>query len=230
MNLSLFCVIADKVEVLGYLFELRQFQPTQKSGELDGRHIQQQNDLAVEIGFEGAVLKQLTETVLTRENITKLMGILQQELKDINRAEIEELDKTKASIRDIESRMDALYEAIENRQFSLEELRPRMLRHQSTMDKLVTRRGELEKSLAEHQPPEIDEQTIREYVSNIGDLLAEGTIAQKRAFIKGFVKALVVKDGEVRMEYTLPDQPVTLKLAEGDGVLPLEQYGGRYRI
>jgi hypothetical protein len=65
-------------------------------------------------------------------------------------------------------------------------------------------------------------------VSNIDDLLAEGTIAQKRAFIRGFVKALPVKNSQVRMECTLPEQPLPLKLAEGDGVLFMGQYGGRY--
>ena len=173
------------------------------------------------------MLNKLKESVLTRENITKLMGILKEDLKDINKTEIEELERVKSDIREIESRMGALYEAIEKKQFSLEELRPRMLQHQGAMDKLVTRREELEKSLSEHQPLEIDEPEIKEYVSNIDDLLAEGTIAQKRAFIRGFVKALTVKDGQVRMEYTLPEQPVPSKLAEGDGVLSIGQYGGR---
>jgi hypothetical protein len=56
-------------------------------------------------------------------------------------------------------------------------------------------------------------------VNNIGDLLEERTIAQKRAFIRGFVKALVVRGGEARIESTLPGQSVIPELAEGKRVL-----------
>ena len=59
-------------------------------------------------------------------------------------------------------------------------------------------------------------------------LLEDGTVAEKRAFFRGFVRQLTVKDGVATLDYTLPMAPSSLNLTVGkDGVLSFEQYGGR---
>jgi site-specific DNA recombinase len=131
-------------------------------------------------------------------------------------------------LEDIQSRLDALYEAIERKQFTLEDLKPRILRHKSTMERLMASKHDLENELNQDWIPEIDPGTLRAYIEDFLALLEEGTIAEKRAFVRGFVRQLTVGDGVATLEYTLPLASSTLSLVEGkDGVLSFEQYGGR---
>ncbi len=143
----------------------------------------------------------------------------------------EQLNSIKAQMEDVQSRLDALYEVIELKQFTLEDLKPRILRHKSTMERLMAGKDDLESQLNQNWIPEIDPGTLRAYIDDFLALLEEGTIAEKRAFIRGFVKQLAVKDGVALLEYTLPLASSTFSLLEGqEGVLSFEQYGGRYWI
>ena len=133
----------------------------------------------------------------------------------------------KAQMEDIQSRLDALYEAIELKQFTLEDLKPRILRHKSTMERLMASKDDFENQLNQDWMPEIDPGTLRAYIEDFLALLEEGTIAEKRAFVRGFVRQLTVGDGVATLEYTLLLASSTLSLIEGkDGVLSFEQYGG----
>ncbi len=59
-------------------------------------------------------------------------------------------------------------------------------------------------------------------------MLEEGTIAEKRAFIRGFVRQLTVGDGVANLEYTFPLVSSILSLESKDEVLSFKQYGGPF--
>ena len=71
-----------------------------------------------------------------------------------------------------------------------------------------------------------DLENITECVDDLRDLLTEGSPAERRTFIKGFVKEVKVTGNEVVMSYTMPILPDNLTMDE-EGVLPTVQYGGR---
>ena len=181
--------------------------------------------------FEALVMEKIKTLILNEEKIGELVKMVNEELNDSHASQKEQLNSIKAQMEDIQSRLDALYEAIELKQFTLEDLKPRILWHKSTMERLMTSKDDLESQLNQDWMPEIDPGTLRAYIEDFLALLEEGTIAEKRAFVRGFVKQLTVKDGVATLEYTLPLASSTLSLIEGkDGVLSFEQYGGRYRI
>ena len=181
--------------------------------------------------FEALVLEKIKTLILNEEKISELVKMVNEELNDSHASQKEQLNSIKAQMEDIQSRLDALYEAIELKQFTLEDLKPRILRHKSTMERLMASKDDLESQLNQDWMPEIDPGTLRAYIDDFLALLEEGTIAEKRAFVRGFVRQLTVKDGVATLEYTLPLASSTLSLIEGkEGVLSFEQYGGRYRI
>lgn len=113
----------------------------------------------------------------------------------------------------------------------MEELRPRILQHRSKLDMLIANKEALKSELSHGLIPEIDLDTQTAYIDDFLVLLEEETIAEKRAFIRGFIKQLTVKDGVATLEYTLPLASSTLSLIEEkEEVLSFEQYGGRYWI
>ena len=178
--------------------------------------------------FEALVLDKIKTLILNEDRISELVKMVNEELSESHASEKEQLNSIKAQMEDTQSRIDALYDAIELKQFTLEDLKPRILRHKSTMERLTASKDALESQLSQDWMPEIDPCTLRAYVEDFTALLEGGTIAEKRAFIRSFVRQLTVKDGVATLEYTLPMASSELSLIEGkDGVLSFEQYGGR---
>ena len=59
-------------------------------------------------------------------------------------------------------------------------------------------------------------------------LLGEGTLAERRTFIRSFVKEVQVMGNKAVMSYTVPVLPENLTIEEAR-VLPTIRYSGRYR-
>ena len=70
---------------------------------------------------------------------------------------------------------------------------------------------------------------VRSYVDDLRNLLNNSSLAERRAFIRSFVKEVKVTGDEVLLTYTMPLSPRRVS-EEKVGVLSTVQYGGRYWI
>ena len=73
----------------------------------------------------------------------------------------------------------------------------------------------------------VDLEIASTYVEDLHDLLKEGSLTERRAFIRSFVKEIKVTDGQAVLSYSMPlisDKAIIDK----EGVLPTVPYGGRY--
>jgi hypothetical protein len=73
-----------------------------------------------------------------------------------------------------------------------------------------------------------DEKKVSDYAKDLRETLSEGTLAERRAFIRTFVKEVKVTGNDVVMTYTNPILPGG-RIEEKVPVLCIEHYGGRYR-
>ena len=64
------------------------------------------------------------------------------------------------------------------------------------------------------------------YVEDLHDLLKEGSLAERRAFIRSFVREVEVTGDEAILTYSMPLLPEKVAV-EKEGVLPNVQYGVR---
>ena len=96
----------------------------------------------------------------------------------------------------------------------------------SRQDQLQARRLEIKSQMSDRKVGLADLENITECVDDLRDLLTEGSPAERRTFIKGFVKEVKVTGNEVVLSYTMPILPDNLTMDE-EGVLPTVQYGGR---
>jgi hypothetical protein len=72
-----------------------------------------------------------------------------------------------------------------------------------------------------------DLKTISLYVDDLRDLLNRGLIAERRAFIKSFLKEIKVTGKNAIMDYSIPIAPDKLVLGK-EGVPPIVQYRPPY--
>lgn len=68
---------------------------------------------------------------------------------------------------------------------------------------------------------------VRHYVDDLHNLLNESSLAERRAFIRSFIKEVRVTGNEATLSYLMPILPEKVAI-EKEGVLPTVQYGGRY--
>ena len=71
-----------------------------------------------------------------------------------------------------------------------------------------------------------DLKTVKGYVNDLRDTLDDGPLSDRRAFIRSFVKEIIVTQQEIQLNYTLPLLPDGLT-EERMGVLPIVRHSGR---
>ena len=67
-------------------------------------------------------------------------------------------------------------------------------------------------------------ETVSLYVNDLHELLSKSSLAERRAFVRSFVKEIIVTGNEVLLNYTVPLPQIGLK-NEKAGVLPIVHYG-----
>ena len=96
---------------------------------------------------------------------------------------------------------------METGKVSLDGLSPRIKELRLRQDKLLQSKAELENQIAEERIESIDSETSAWYVQELAGLLDEGSLAERRAFLKSFIKEVRVTDNKVLMTYTMPVMP-----------------------
>ena len=66
---------------------------------------------------------------------------------------------------------------------------------------------ELENQLSDRRVELADTKTVAGYVSDLHNLLNEGSLAERKSFVRSFVKEVKVTGDEVMLTYTIPMQP-----------------------
>ncbi len=157
--------------------------------------------------IEGFIVDRIRGYILTEDNLLGLVSILNEEINTSMQSITERQETLELQIDDVDSRLEHLYDALEKGVFSSDELAPRIRKLQERKNELLEKKREI---AVEAQPnylemPEL--KAIQGYVDNLSSLLASSSIVEKRGFLKSFVNEIVVLDGMITINYTLPMPP-----------------------
>ena len=169
----------------------------------------------------------IKEHVLTEKHMTKLVYLVNKQIDDASMEYQEELKLLSREEDNISLRLDKLYDAIETGKVNLDDLAPRVRELRSHQEKLLARRSEIEIAMSDKKVELADMEMVKSYVDDLRHTLDEGSLIDRRAFIRSFVKEIIVTQQEIQLNYTLPLLPDGLT-EERIGVLPIVRYGGRY--
>ena len=123
-------------------------------------------------------------------------------------------------------RLERLYYVIETGKVSLDDVGPRIRELRQRYEKLQVRREELNVLVAKEtlEVPTLEE--VRECTTDLRNVLECGSLAERKAFIRGFVKDIIVTGRNAVLNYSPPGLPEKAELNLG-GVPRIVQYGGR---
>jgi site-specific DNA recombinase len=175
--------------------------------------------------FESLVIKQIKDRILTCENLTDLVRMVNEETDSAMRSYNDELDTIARAVKDVNSRLERLYDVIETGRLNLDDVVVRIRELRQRQERLQTRKIEIESQLSDRKVEIADLETVLPYVYDLHDLLKEGALAERRAFIRGFVKEIRVTGNEAILSYFVPSLPEKVAI-EQEGVLPTVQYSG----
>ena len=177
--------------------------------------------------FETLVISKIRERILTRENLIRLVKLVNEEMDSAVKSYQDELDMVCDAIIDVNHRLERLYDAIETGKINLDELVPRIRELRSRQEQLQLRRIEIENQISDRRVELVELETISGYVDELHELLKEGSLAERRAFIRSFMREVRVTGDEAVLSYSMPLLPEKVAIEE-EGVLPTVQYSGRY--
>jgi site-specific DNA recombinase len=177
--------------------------------------------------FESLVVEEIKEQILTEDNLTKLVRMMNDQM---DKASVEYRDELKLISREEESisaRLDRLYDAVETGKIGLDDLTPRIRELRDRQAQLLSRRIELETMMSDRKVELADLGMVKEYVADLRQAIDESPLSERRAFIRSFVEDIIVTKKEVQLIYNESVLPGGLT-EKRVGVLPIVRYGGRY--
>jgi site-specific DNA recombinase len=164
------------------------------------------------------VIKQIKERILTRECLIDLVRVVNDEMDTAMRSYMNELELISNAIIDINHRLERLYDAIETGSLNLDDVVVRIRDLRQHQEQLQSKRSEIESQISDRKVELADLETISCCVDELHALLKGGTLAERRTFIKSFVREIQVTGNGVILTYTMPIPPEKL-IIEKEGVL-----------
>ena len=175
--------------------------------------------------FERLVIDKIKEHILTRENLTELVYLVNEEIGAAASEHRQRLQTVVEEIADVKRRLEKLYDALETGKVSLDDLAPRIQQLRLRQEQLQVTRWELERLLSDRRVELADMDTVTHYVEDLRSLLNESSLTEKRSFIRSFVKEVKVTGNQVLLTYTIPMSSKGI-IEEELGVPSIVQYGG----
>jgi site-specific DNA recombinase len=176
--------------------------------------------------LEELVTDKIKGHVLTPSNLTRLAKMVTEEL-NTNVATYEtEIGTIDSAIIDVASRLDRLYDALETGKISLDLLAPRIRELKEREDKLQERKSELHMLLTGEKAEVATQREVAKCAADFKELLQEGSLAEKKAFVRSFVNEVRVTGAHVLVNYRLP-MSLAKPSAQKNPVLDIVHYGGQ---
>ncbi len=176
--------------------------------------------------FESLVINKIKEHVITTENLTRLVRIVNEEMDSLVPDYSRRLDSVIDEIADVNRRLERLYDALETGKIQLADLAPRIQQLRQRQDQLQATRLELEQNLSDRRVELADAETVARCVADLRSLLNDSSLVERKSFIRSFVKEVKVTGDEVLMTYTIPMLPRGMS-EEKLPVLSIVHDGGR---
>ena len=135
------------------------------------------------------------------------------------------MDAIDADLNEVRLRLSRLYEALETRKLSLDDLAPRIKEQRARESELSKARLQVEAEMLVQGPNHIDAETIKSHAKDLKAILEEADLMTSKAFLRTFIKRIEIKGDEAIIRYALPVPPQG-KTTTRVSVLPIDTPSG----
>ena len=136
------------------------------------------------------MLRNVQGLILRDEHVSELVELTNQELEG-SLAEVESrvaaLDN---KLDDIDARLQRLYDAFETGKLDLDDLAPRIKELREKRDLVLRARSEARETFDAGRVEQVNRDVVLDCLKNLKGLLDLGTVGEKRAFLRSFIKSV----------------------------------------
>ena len=175
--------------------------------------------------LEQLVINQIKEKILTQECLEELVELVNEELDVTHSLLNGRLDAIQTEISDITNRLCRLYDALETGKVVLNDLATRIKELRAKENELSNAKIQLEAEMVAEGVETVDADSVKNYAEDLRNVLDEIDSQERKAFLRSFVKRLVIEDEKAVVHYKLP-MPPDGKRKQKIEVLPIDTLGG----
>ncbi len=156
--------------------------------------------------LDATVLEKVRDVLLEPCYLSELVETVNRELGDRESLLETERASLDAEIKKRRGQVERLLDALESGEETPAALRERLSGRQQEYDQLRARRLALDLQDAAVNPTRIEIERLLPYVGDLKSTLATAPIRTQRFILKSFIKGIVVKRGEIAIEFSLPQE------------------------
>jgi site-specific DNA recombinase len=153
---------------------------------------------------ENFVLDKIRQNILTKENLTKLVHLINGELLETASRLEKQLEQTEKELTKISGKLTKLYVALESGKLDMDDLAPRIKELRAYQHELQQQRDSLISRIESDEPEKLDENEVMSYVNELEQVLGEKSFLQQKTFLRRFVKRVEINPKGFVMDYTIP--------------------------
>lgn len=154
--------------------------------------------------LEDFVISRARDVILDEENLRKLTQMVNDELKQRATVAKQNLERVEAQLRGLRQRLDRHYEALETQQLTIEDLAPRIRTLRESIASLEEKKLKILESMEDGARPKVDLERVLRYAKRLKQTLKMGTFQERKAFLAGIIKKIVVDEKTIQIEYRIP--------------------------
>ncbi len=154
--------------------------------------------------FERQVIEKIRCSVLSESNIRDLVRLVDEEMDGVAMEQRKTLKSINGELQEVERWLDRLYRAIETTELDMTDIAPRIREHRERQRKLQDAARTAKAAFSERRIWLDNVETIKAFAKDMRQFLKESQLTERRAFIKSFVKEILVVPGQARLRYSLP--------------------------
>ena len=173
---------------------------------------------------EDFVLGKIRENILTRDNLTRLVHLINGELVETAGRLEKQLEQVEKELGKISGKLSKLYVALESGKLDMDDLAPRIKELRAHQHEFQQQRESLITRIESNEPEQLDADEVMDYVNELEQVLGEKTFLQQKTFLRRFVKRLEFNPKGVVLDYTIP-VPVNKNRTSTREVLYIKQDG-----
>ena len=175
--------------------------------------------------IERLVIEQIKSKILDGKYIEELARLVNEELGAGHVLIKDKIANIESEMQEVESRLARLYDVVESGKLDLNDLAPRIKELRAKQDELSKARVVAEAEMNLQGCQQLDAKAVSAYATDLRNILEESEVAQRKAFLRSFVKKIVVDKEKARLYYKLPVPPDGRRMEEVR-VLPIDTPSG----
>ena len=183
--------------------------------------------------FEGLIVSNIRENILTESNIRDLVKIVDEEMDGMAREQRKRLKVIEDELEDVKKRLARIWLAIETTDIEMSDASARIKEHRERKEKLEAAAEEARSILSKRRVTLDKMETITAFAQDMSGYLKTSELTESRAFIRSFVKEIEVRPGKATIHYSIPtpeDSPIgggdAAEVVLNGGVMNMGVVGG----